>query len=433
MFFGKIINALPCDALIMIYICPVVYNDTDIWATPDGERLMISHLMKMKAGLDSDIVIGTDRPMIAHKVERSGMDVIIIPSAGGSPSLTPTGTRRTMNKLKYRVNPGSTNFGIVDFRYLFLSPETLMNAEKVFVQSQVPAVAGASTVRDHPSQWTNCLEFLQIKMLHFIDQELNIPGLPESFLTTLPFYFKWEMHNPLKGRLFKKEQEVWKANFISVDNIEKNTIDTLWFKESEKTARICRHSFPHMEGAYVAPDDFPEVDIHSISNINDDKLIRVSNIGDGKMRYIKAIPFDEKGTKFKDLVSVALPRDRQTLEFSICGNKCSGIFMVIFNMVVGGEYHLSEPFVPRDAGWRINRNNRLINIQSGSVIQGRQEMPDIYELNTAFLLLKAGMETCLDGKDLFPTCLPYVIPGDEMLYVDSLLGLLVLQTRLKGE
>ena len=122
---------------------------------------------------------------------------------------------------------------------------------------------------------------------------------------------------------------------------------------------------------------------------------------------------------------------RCEIDFSL-GADAMAVNYAIHENIEEGPGISKAPLFPETSLWRYDRRGTAHNRQSGRPISGRQEFPEVFALNHAFLAFRTGQaEGVRERQDLggFAYC---ALPEQETLFVRSKVDMLMASI-LEGE
>lgn len=379
----------------MIILIPVFYDNQGFWDGGEGHTLMLALFQRVAASGLGRAVIVSNRKTILELGAECGLDTVFVERPDEAEAPFPVGTSVALGVL--REAKISEDVLVMNFKNPMLGGKLMHQAVNEFHETEKDILASAVPLRDHPCQIRSCLRFAQRVVVHFEDSDHRPDWLPSDWAITKNFSHNWEHEGVQEDGIYRRQRTIYDVVHEAVDL--KDTFEgPLWVKTSDVVARIAYPQGGASGASHVRPGGFPVYDVSCVRKPGGKVSLQVvRRVGKGRVN-VKVYPYSMDEISVEDLQVQDMAENCSLISFSIPEGEWQGVLIQVYEAVENGRYDLTEVFRPSGAPWFVRGDGRTVNVGTGVVIQGRQEMPAVFDLDGSLFFFRKGSSMPVGSK-----------------------------------
>ncbi len=408
-------------------IVPLFLESADTaWQTEQGLERMLDLPHRLVASGLPTLVVGNS-PEICHRAEEDGLRTLCLdvptPADGGFASLV----RELAQSLRAEL-PDTATAVFINFRKPMLAGQTLMKALQAFAACENKRLVSVTTPEDHPCQAVLGHVLHDAGMIHLVDDSFCAPFGLEGRYFSRPCPRDWVVDAPLVQR------DVGLLGHVHT-TVAQEQGGTMWLRDEQGLARLV----------------FP-TDMTAPGGGNADGLNRMTTACVQPQGTSLAISFDHPVLCEEDsttrLCLSAFAADGSSLgeplHFRFEAGPAQAVveaqpevvgylFFLYAESQVNSDFDIR--FVPEDAPWSVDRQNRIHNKAQGLLMQGRQQFPEVYEEDDSLLIVDwsgGGGDESDDGGVWSGEPYPFIVASEEAITVRDEIDQLRLKAHLRA-
>lgn len=345
-----------------------------------------------------------------------------------APTPLPISLARDESLVRTALELGLERIITLDFTTFAPDISDIPAAIREYKDSKAPALFSISSSRDHPCQLKSYFNISSVGMLHVVERERpeHLKGLLDSKAMTLtkPFLFDWPsagIDNGQAGEVFDRTYERQAVVYLetSMPPTDDNQ-QPLFIHENSKEARLLFHRNPDSERNIeaVAFDHALKQELAIERDRNGKLWFKTGNEpGQGNLILRICGLMGKVNSAMK--LDIPFIENRAPLPQKISLNEVRTCTYVLLRESVNQIYDLAEPYALDNGMWFFDKlTKKNINIATGREISGRQDFPDVFEIDGHISIFKTRdahrLEEILQsgqGYGYQPSRTPAIAPG----------------------
>lgn len=410
----------------MLLILPVYFDADDIWASNEGTTLLKERFDELKRSWPDDLLVISDRRETCELAGEVGcrsmfLDRVSDPFASDHVATAVRAWRRDERWA-------GEDMLVLDFRHPQLTPDVLAGAREIHQRSGSNYLIGLTEIKDHPCQFTRSLRQVQCSIVNFPDTTFRGVEVPADWAITQPFRHEWPFADNDGGHVFSRNESMFNAEFETAGI---GGGKPLWFREGDTLARIIYPVDGVENSVHVWGGGFQELNISSRVEDGVAILSLTREIGEAMLVIKTAYMFD--GTvNLEKVRDVFLPAGEDRCEIRVPMDDAAGALLYVYEPEIDGGYDEVEECRPPDAPWGVRGDQKIVNLATGEIIQGRQEMPPMFTVSEGLLGLRAHAGLPADREALLASSAHVVLTQDQDLRVETVFDLVRCRVAREG-
>ena len=464
----------------MIALIPIfLRDDNPFWRSDDAREILAKPLVaSLKARkIHRTIVCSNDRAVL-DSIKHLDLDTCLLEISEeltSSPVL-PAGSISALQYVLEALELKFTDVLILSYKNPLITSDFIDQAVNQYRSSKSSLAISARKPADHPCQLSSYYKIIDTGFIHLFesDEEMSATWriklrtildeqIPDAirasfddkgrlfdntpYRATRPFYFDWaskqigkKSHHGIYFRTCQNRSVHYQAfEHIATTPVADVPV-AFWLYENDNSARVlmgsnilknpqqlCEHSPPMqlIGTTLTATDDQPSMELYSAQ--------------DSALLYLKCYaahsPYATHILKSVVIGHSTIQTEVEETEIQIDDlsrpirvqyqtNNSSGILYSLLQYPVDDSYDISEEFPAPDKLWTRNAANQKINTKTGEAIMGRQDFPEIFEVEGSLFIFKKEVMSFLlhelsRGKAHF-----ILMQDNSSIQIDSRLDLL---------
>jgi len=412
----------------MIILIPIFYDDQCFWDTVEGRNMLVALFERLAKNAPARIVLVSDRSEILKLGQGFGFDGLPVTEPGPEESPFPVGTDVSLKALN-GTQQAVGDVLVLNFRNPMMGGKLLHQAVREFGRTGKEVLASVVPPRDHPCQIQSCLRLAQTVVVHLEDVDNRPDWLPDDWAVTRSFFHDWEYEGVKQDGIFHREKGLYGVANKAVD-FEGDSDVPVWIRTSATVACI---AYPRGDGeaGFVRRTGFPMYGVSCLWQPDGSVSLRVERKVSGSRVNIKVYPYS------MGEVSTKAVRAHDMIENSVSGiipvshEGWQGFLVRVFEVIESGMYDLSEMFRPAGAPWFVRGDGKTVNIETNAIIQGRQQMPGVYDVDGSLFILRKGSSLPARNR-LLDVMHPVVIEQCYSMHLESRLDFLQFRAKKRS-
>lgn len=395
-------------------IIPCCHETGHVLWNAEESTGVISNFFAMASTLGLPVhMVSTDAHLV-EKAQSMGLDGHLLPACQADDLEFPPGTREAVELVRGMPSACDDNLVILDPVNPLLQKETILNAIAEHETHSCPVLASVGTVRDHPCQFNRYMKLTDVIVYFALDAGDDGQGVSKPFSTD------WEYAGVTADGLYSRVPGLFDSHFTHPDSAD----PVLWEKRGERARVVAGDSSKvHAWGAEDVPvkpilksvgGQRYELSWESVEESTDSYSLWMVPFSGNKLGYEEAQFFGSGNSSTSSYLEPLKPGQ-------------VGWIGILSREVFGGHYDYSEPLDFPNASWKVVGSRLRINRENGQRILGRQDFPDVFEMDLSIVVVSPGVEIAPMGS--YPVVEPFLLSDEERIRIRSSFDLLRLKAK----
>ena len=383
----------------MLVVVPIFLGPEDTgWETPQGRNVLQEFFSAMNQWT-FDIQIFSDRKDILLTATEAGLSAMFSTPDFNRDGVLPKGG---FHALEQGRNLSVENpIAVLDFRNPLIGEVTVCAGLEAAFKDRL--AASVAVIREHPCRRLSCRSFAEVNFIHCMDTNF----------ATRPFFFEWARYGINREGLYIRRSTPTGPHFSQAGD----QAPVAWEWVSATSARIV--FLESRDTAYVWPS-MPAV---RISLQNNDTLMRLERKEASTPWSVRILAFTQEAMHLDSTMTVYFKMGESLLETPLPEAVVDGFMCEVSAISKNGEYDFSVPYRADNAPWTFGGALRVVDVSTGKVVQGRQDIPPVHDLDGSMFAAMPGVVD-FSASRFRQGFAPVVLPESEQGYAESSMELL---------
>lgn len=420
--------ALPCGILLPVYFRG---EEEQTWSCDEGKEVLSTFFQRVHGAYGAvPISVVSEKDWVLALAEECSLSPVRLRAAGSKEEIFPRGTFAACEEL----GCGDGSLAVMDFRAPFTTQEAMESAIQE-LGSGVPVAVSARVPRDHPCQFRKAFNLTDIGCIYFPDSRYQerheLIGDSNAWTVSRRFPHDWRGLQVQSGSLYSRQARLGAPDFV----LARTEDALLWVADGPQEARVAYRNvpgaLPEKERActWTTGNDscFPVV---SVGRSADSLAINICGDCQGDIFLLRVVPFGES-VELDSFTLWFLPGDEGVREMSWNWPAAAGFAYHLYSSSPDGTGELEMHISPEDAPWVRDDGGRVVSVDSGEAITGRQGFPSVLKVVGNLSVFQAGFDfSTADEAMLLDKPKLFEVSSEASLRVEDWTGLLRAVARL---
>lgn len=437
----------------MISLIPIFSEKEQLfWRSEDANELLCKVInVAIHASEVSRVIVCTNEKNVLMVAKCLNIDVFFLEfDCEADPNaILPLGSLASTQYVSNTLKLDLEDLLIISFKNPLISSDFINRAIEKYHNSTMPIVISGTKPVDHPCQLsayykrmdTGCIHIFeenydlapsilaQLNSLfssHNSNDELNrIIGKPYDkylpYTMTKPFYFDWPSKNISEksdvGTYFRtyQDQSVSYQPIEQFEALRQRAHPTVfWMFESNQSARLLFHNDVFKKTQQQCNSDH-DLTLHGVAFDECENQVTMALYAGHSVNIfylnclispeisssylVKALALDSSMPPCQNAIAdMHFDNLNSFIPFQHHGEKTSSILYSLLEISGDDTYDLSEQFpAPREL-WSSSGTHLKVNVKTGKAIMGRQDFPDVIEIDGTLIILKKEVLSSLSHE-----------------------------------
>ncbi|MDC0335717.1 hypothetical protein OAN24_02305 [Pseudodesulfovibrio sp.] len=407
----------------MIFVLPVFFGENEShWLKGEWWQIL-GNTVSLVASLDGTGFVVSNDDQVLSLASDNGLRGVRHGGPVTSDMPFPKGMAEAI--LAAQAECAGTPVMVLNHINPLLTVKIVQQAKDAFCRNN-QRVASVVSVRDNPCQFRTCLKLMESILVNPVDPGFKPSSPYQGRVATKIIPMEWDFPCARPGAYYRRKVSLAGSTYVPVRD---NDDGPLWLFETASQGRIVFSPDETMAGGYVWPRGSREFSCTLRKHENGSNqvdLVRTENASGQVVVKVASL-----GPKPGKVESFIMPADRQKLTMKLHDGAAHGWQIQIHEIVSDGPFDAYETFCPDDAPWKINESGRCVDAATGQVIQGRQEMPEIVDVDGSILVVEADV-ACISANALAEGFVPFVLDQEQSLLMATPLDIMTYRARVKA-